>query len=156
MPICIYFQNSESFYISVMTSVYCILSYTITSSITCLFLVLVFVSIIFFRQLLNKMRQGREIVPSEMEMDQWKQNYILICKLVTEINQCFGIVLLITVCYGFLNFINYSFNISNPTEITFHWIITCCVSFLNQALQIFLIMYAGSCLECEVFTFDSS
>ena len=150
IPCFIYFHFSQNNFFNAIINVCCALPYAMASSISCLFFVLVSISIIFFRQLQNTMQQGWKVVPSETEMEHWKQNYVLICQLVTEINLCFGIVLLFTICYGFINFINYSFNLSYPAEITVQWISMYGAYFFNQAFQLFLLMYVGSRLETEV------
>ena len=130
-----------------------ILPCAILSSIIVLFLIMVGIAIILFENLLNQLKESL-IISSLNELEKWKHNYISICQFVSEINKCFGIVLLIELCFGFISFVSYSFNIVYPYEITVQTIGSYCGLLLFEVFHLFLIMFLSFRLEIEVGQFN--
>ena len=136
---------------AIMSTIF-ILPCTIVSSVIVLFLIMVCIVILLFQNFLNQM-EGSLIVGLPFKwnkLENWKHNYILLCHVVSAINDCFGIVLLIELCYGFISFISLSFNIFYPKEITIQSIGMYCGFLLIEVVQLFLIMLSSFQLETEV------
>ena len=82
---------------------------SITWSIQILFLVLVSHTSLLFEDLNSQIVTILESsgpsgnIAKKLEM--WRRKHVVVCELVDNINECFGIVLLISVGYYFVNFI---------------------------------------------------
>lgn len=80
---------------------------------------------------------------------------IMLCEFVAKINNFFGVILLIATCFGFVNFISYSFGIAYPSKTNRQWLVYYCLLRFNQAMQLFIIVYAPYRLQIEVFLYET-
>ena len=153
MPNFFFYQFFENVYINAIVCVGFFQNFAIICSIATLFLIFVCIAIVLFRELLKKMQEQQRslLMPSELELETWKQHYVLICQLISQINSCFGIIILITLCFGYIDVTNSLFKIiSSTAKLTPETIGTFIDYFLVRTTQLFLIMYSSSCLEFEV------
>lgn len=124
-----------------------------SSSIIILFWIMVSTTIALFRLLGNRIRA---IVSrtSPMDLEEllvWKNHHAMVCHLVSLINRCFGSVVLISICHGFLIFIAnfYQFVVAFEDS---NWSsgVSYLLVFLQQVILLSIIIVVSTKLQREV------
>ena len=84
----------------------------ITWSIHVLFFIVVSHASVMFDCLSEKLRIVLNTQIS-WQIETWRQNHVLVCQLVDNINLCFGVVLLVSVSFYFISFTTNSYRLYN-------------------------------------------
>lgn len=85
------------------------------------------------------------------KMEELRNHHVLVCELVNQTNACFGVILLVALTHGFVNFISDTFEItmslSNSTSLETRFIIRFCQHFCLLSS----ICFASHRLQAEVY-----
>ncbi|XP_057367581.1 uncharacterized protein LOC130688601 [Daphnia carinata] len=85
-----------------------------------------------------------------VRLEKWRRNHTLACKLVDMVNQCFGLVMVITVINVFVSFITTTFEIVSSIQeddtIPFVFVFI----FVKKSILLTIIIYEPYCLQAEV------
>ncbi|KZS12632.1 Uncharacterized protein APZ42_022817 [Daphnia magna] len=86
-----------------------------------------------------------------IRLEKWRRNHTLACELVEMVNQCFGIVMLVTVVNVFISFITTTFEIvrSMQDDATIPVLFT--VIFIKKSILLSIIIYEPYRLQSEVY-----
>lgn len=90
-------------------------TYFVAMTIQTLFCVLVFTTALLFKTLISRLStiskdSGRA---GSLMVDEWRKHYEMICRLIEEINSCFGLILIITFGHCFVTSAKFSTQIFN-------------------------------------------
>ncbi|KAI9562674.1 hypothetical protein GHT06_010128 [Daphnia sinensis] len=84
-----------------------------------------------------------------MRLEKWRRNHTLACELVEMVNQCFGIVMLVTVVNVFISFITTTFEIVRSMQDDATIPVLFIVIFIKKSILLSIIIYEPYRLQAE-------
>ncbi len=132
------------------------LSYSTSTTILYLVFLLIIWSIELFKLLTRRMKQlislnDRHSLTDIALLEEWKKQHSMVVRLVDLLNECFGPIVTLIICHGFISIISYiCMAIDSLKEGAYYDLYYSMNSLCTQFCQLFMIVYAAFLLQSQV------
>ena len=158
-----YFYQDQSFWngYTIFKKIITNMAYSSTLSILILFFVLVISASLLFEFLNQKIDMMLLLLHNSsstecalIELNKWKRHHWMVSQLVDRINDCFGMIVFLSVLRGFVSFISYAYSMafaSNKNDA--FWELYYLIVFVNEFFHLWLAVYPPYFLQSEVMLY---